>query len=168
MGFRKLAEQEDITNQYTNDMEEAVPLTKSPKSPTDEKQQQNTIDDVPAHLEPYLQTKPTFGLTDEQVQERMQRFGRNELEEKKRNKLLHFLSFCELTLHPTSSRLVLSFFDLNSYWSNFILDDIVLNSDSDHCRLARFWYHSRHVTYQCSYRLRRRSSSRIFDIIIKE
>jgi H+-transporting ATPase len=99
MGFRKLTEQEDITNQYANDMEEAVPLTESPKSPTNEKQQQSIIDDVPAHLEPYLQTKPTFGLTDEQAQERMQRFGRNELQEKKRNKLLHFLSFCELNMH---------------------------------------------------------------------
>ena len=94
MGFRKLTEQEDITNQYANDLEEVVPLTNT-KS-TNEKPQQNIIDDVPAHLEPYLQTQPTFGLTDEQVHERMQRFGRNELAEKKRNKLLHFLSFCEL------------------------------------------------------------------------
>lgn len=94
MGFRKLTEQEDITNQYANDLEEVVPLTNT-KS-TNEKPQQNIIDDVPAHLEPYLQTQPTFGLTDEQVHERMQRFGRNELTEKKRNKLLHFLSFCEL------------------------------------------------------------------------
>lgn len=93
MGFRKLAEQEDITNQYANDFEEVVPLTNTKSS--NEKPQQNIIDDVPAHLEPYLQTQPTFGLTDEQVHERMQRFGRNELAEKKRNKLLHFLSFCE-------------------------------------------------------------------------
>ncbi|KAI8640715.1 plasma-membrane proton-efflux P-type ATPase [Parasitella parasitica] len=91
MGFRKLTEQEDITNQYANDLEEAVPLTNT-KS-TSEKPQQSIIDDVPAHLEPYLQTQATFGLTDDQVHERMQRFGRNELAEKKRNKLLHFLSF---------------------------------------------------------------------------
>lgn len=94
MGFRKVAEQEDITNQYTNDYEEAVPLTTSPKL-DNEKQQQNIIDDVPAHLEPYLQTKPSFGLSDNEVQERMSRFGRNELQEKKRNKVLHFLSFCK-------------------------------------------------------------------------
>ncbi|CEP09786.1 hypothetical protein [Parasitella parasitica] len=91
MGFRKLVEQEDITNQYANDVEEVVPLTNT-KS-TSEKPQQSIIDEVPAHLEPYLQTQPTFGLTDDQVHERMQRFGRNELAEKKRNKLLHFLSF---------------------------------------------------------------------------
>lgn len=98
MGFRKLTnEPEDITNQYANDMEEVVPLTHTTNSKSpNEKPQQNIIDDVPAHLEPYLQTQPTFGLTDEQVHERMQRFGRNELAEKKRNKLLHFLSFCKL------------------------------------------------------------------------
>lgn len=96
MGFRQVAEQEDITNQYTNDLEEAVPLTATPK-PSD-KTQQAVIDDVPAHLEPYLQTQPTFGLTENQVYERMSKFGRNELVEKKRNKLLHFLSFCKSSL----------------------------------------------------------------------
>lgn len=140
MGFRKLTEQEDITNQYANDMDEAVPLTNSPKSPSDEKQQQNIIDDVPAHLEPYLQTKSTYGLTDEQVQERMHRFGRNELEEKKRNKLLHFLSFCELNFTSMVSRLLIlkyySFKFCDSHWSDFIPDDIIFNSDSDHWRLA--------------------------------
>ncbi|KAI7907107.1 plasma-membrane proton-efflux P-type ATPase [Cokeromyces recurvatus] len=92
MGFRKLIDQEDITNQYINDLDEVVPLTNSALS-NDEKQHHNIMDDVPTHLEPYLQTKPTFGLTDDQVQERMHRFGRNELQEKKRNKLWHFLSF---------------------------------------------------------------------------
>lgn len=97
MGFRKVSDQEDITSQYTNDFEEAVPLTATSPKSGNEKQHGNVIDDVPAHLEPYLQTKPTFGLNDEQVQERMTRFGRNELTEKKRNKLLHFLSFCKLS-----------------------------------------------------------------------
>ncbi|KAI9486602.1 MAG: plasma-membrane proton-efflux P-type ATPase [Benjaminiella poitrasii] len=92
MGFRKLTDQEDITNQYENDLDEAVPLTESAK-PNDEKQQRGITDDVPSHLEPYFQTKPTFGLTDDQIQDRMHRFGRNELQEKKRNKLWHFLSF---------------------------------------------------------------------------
>lgn len=95
MGFRKVSDQEDITSQYTNDFEEAVPLTATLPKSGNEKQHGNIIDDVPAHLEPYLQTKPTFGLNNEQVQERMSRFGRNELTEKKRNKLLHFLSFCK-------------------------------------------------------------------------
>lgn len=91
MGFRDHTDQEDITNQYA---EEAVPLTKSINT-NSEKQQGGLSDDVPEHLEPYLQTKPTFGLNDQQVGERMIRFGRNELQEKKRNKILHFLSFCK-------------------------------------------------------------------------
>ncbi|KAG0854267.1 hypothetical protein G6F17_006498 [Rhizopus arrhizus] len=56
-------------------------------------EKQTITDEVPAHLEPYLQTKPTFGLTDDQIIERRNQFGPNELTEKKRNKLLHFLSF---------------------------------------------------------------------------
>lgn len=97
MSYRKLAENDDIASQYVHSREEAVPLTNANNNHTlNEKQpQQNIMDDVPADLEPYLQTKPTQGLTDTEVQERMQRFGRNELIEKKRNKLLHFLSFCE-------------------------------------------------------------------------
>ncbi|KAI8372494.1 plasma-membrane proton-efflux P-type ATPase [Blakeslea trispora] len=95
MSYRKLAENDDIASQYVHSREEAVPLTNANNNHTlNEKQsQQNIMDDVPADLEPYLQTKPTQGLTDTEVQERMQRFGRNELIEKKRNKLLHFLSF---------------------------------------------------------------------------
>lgn len=68
--------------------------TTSPKLDS-EKKHQDVIDDVPAHLEPYLQTKASFGLTDDEVAERLSRFGRNELTEKKRNKILHFLSFCK-------------------------------------------------------------------------
>lgn len=60
-------------------------------------EKQTITDEVPAHLEPYLQTKPTFGLTDDQIIERRNQFGPNELTEKKRNKLLHFLSFCKHT-----------------------------------------------------------------------
>lgn len=90
--FHKLTDQEDITNQYTADIEESVPLTKTPVE--DEKPPDGFIDSVPAHLEPYLQTKPTFGLDDRQVAERRHQFGKNELSEKKRNKLFHFLSFC--------------------------------------------------------------------------
>lgn len=48
---------------------------------------------MPPHLEPHLQTPPTQGLSQDQVLDRQARFGRNELVEKKRNKLLHFLSF---------------------------------------------------------------------------
>ncbi|CAO3647446.1 unnamed protein product [Cunninghamella blakesleeana] len=51
------------------------------------------VDEIPPHLEPYLKTTPTKGLTQEQVYEKLNQFGRNELPEKKRNKILHFLSF---------------------------------------------------------------------------
>lgn len=91
MGFRKVADPEELTNQ---NVEEAVPLTKSVQN-NSEKQHESLGDEVPSHLEPYLQTKPSFGLTSQQVNERMEQFGRNELEEKKRNKILHFLSFCK-------------------------------------------------------------------------
>lgn len=101
MAFRKVADQEDITNQYTNDLEEAVPLTTTSPKLDSEKKHQVVIDDVPAHLEPYLQTKASFGLNDDEVAERLSRFGRNELTEKKRNKILHFLSFCKRVLFFT-------------------------------------------------------------------
>ncbi|KAG1133781.1 hypothetical protein G6F61_000451 [Rhizopus arrhizus] len=90
MGYRKVSEPEDI-GLYRTYREEAVPLTNS--TPSAAEKEHTLTDKVPVHLEPYLQTKPTFGLTDEQVLERRSRFGRNELTEKKRNKLLHFLSF---------------------------------------------------------------------------
>lgn len=51
-------------------------------------------DEIPPSLEVYLDTKPTYGLTDDQVSERLTKFGRNELEEKKRSKIKHFLTFC--------------------------------------------------------------------------
>ncbi|CAO3691651.1 unnamed protein product [Rhizopus stolonifer] len=89
MGYRRVSESDNL-GLYRTNREEAVPLTTS--RPTIEKEQ-TISDEVPVHLEPYLQTKPTFGLTDQQVDERRSRFGRNELTEKKRNKLLHFLSF---------------------------------------------------------------------------
>ncbi|KAI9278550.1 plasma-membrane proton-efflux P-type ATPase [Phascolomyces articulosus] len=67
--------------------EESTPLTTPPGEP------QNFPDEVPAHLEPYLQTPPTQGLSEDQVADRQARFGRNEFKEKKRNKILHFLWF---------------------------------------------------------------------------
>ncbi|KAI8365986.1 plasma-membrane proton-efflux P-type ATPase [Radiomyces spectabilis] len=90
MGFRHANDPEDITNQYAAANEEAVPLTISVNR-RDEKR--DWLDEVSPELEPYLNTPPTQGLTDEQVAERLARFGRNELPDIKRNKLLHFLSF---------------------------------------------------------------------------
>lgn len=71
-----------------HDGEEATPLTSPPNEP-------QWLYEVPPHLEPHLQTPPTQGLNNDQVLDRQARFGRNELVEKKRNKLLHFLSFCK-------------------------------------------------------------------------
>lgn len=90
MDYQKVSDPEKTIEQYDNNTQ---PLTDSIK-PTKEKEESIT-DDIPEHLEAYLQTKPTFGLTDDQVLERRDRFGPNELTEKKRNKLLHFLSFCK-------------------------------------------------------------------------
>lgn len=101
MGYRKVSEPEDI-GLYRTYREEAVPLTNS--TPSAAEKEHTLTDKVPVHLEPYLQTKPTFGLTDEQVLERRSRFGRNELMEKKRNKLLHFLSFCKSKGQRTGQR----------------------------------------------------------------
>ncbi|KAI9488988.1 plasma-membrane proton-efflux P-type ATPase [Zychaea mexicana] len=75
-------------NVVLEDYEEATPLTTPPGE-----QQEQFNDEIPAHLEPYLQTPPTQGLSEDQVADRQERFGRNEFKEKKRNKLLHFLSF---------------------------------------------------------------------------
>lgn len=131
MGYHKVSEPEDITNQYTHSGEEAVPLTSSTKLTTEK--QQTITDEVPPHLEPYLQTQPTFGLTDDQVIERRNRFGRNELTEKKRNKLLHFLSFCK---HKDNSpeKEILTF--LFSYRSHFISNGNIPYIDSFNKGLA--------------------------------
>ncbi|KAI9356944.1 plasma-membrane proton-efflux P-type ATPase [Pilaira anomala] len=50
-------------------------------------------DQVSPELEVYLDTQPTFGLTDAQVTDRLSKFGRNELQEIKKSKIKHFLSF---------------------------------------------------------------------------
>ncbi|KAI8057500.1 plasma-membrane proton-efflux P-type ATPase [Thamnidium elegans] len=50
-------------------------------------------DQVSPDLEIYLDTQPTYGLTDTQVTDRLSKFGRNELQEIKKSKIKHFLSF---------------------------------------------------------------------------
>lgn len=52
-------------------------------------------DQISPDLKIYLDTKPTFGLTDAQISERLSKFGKNELQEKKKSKIKHFLSFCK-------------------------------------------------------------------------
>lgn len=53
-------------------------------------------DQISPELEIYLETEPTFGLTDTQVADRLAKFGKNELQEKKKSKIKHFLSFCKV------------------------------------------------------------------------
>lgn len=67
---------------------ESIPLTKMPEK--------EWKDEISPDLERLLDTQPTYGLTDAQVSERLAKFGKNELEEKKRSKIKHFLSFCKL------------------------------------------------------------------------
>lgn len=64
---------------------ESIPLTKMPEK--------EWKDEISPDLERYLDTQPTYGLTHAQVSERLAKFGKNELEEKKRSKIKHFLSF---------------------------------------------------------------------------
>lgn len=52
-------------------------------------------DQISPDLEIYLDTQPTYGLTDAQVTDRLSKFGRNELQEIKKSKIKHFLSFCK-------------------------------------------------------------------------
>jgi len=50
-------------------------------------------DEISPELEELLHTDPSKGLNEQEIAERLARFGRNELTEVKRNPVLHFLSF---------------------------------------------------------------------------
>ncbi|KAI8849833.1 hypothetical protein BC829DRAFT_432316 [Chytridium lagenaria] len=50
-------------------------------------------DDIDPELQKYLDTEPLSGLTDAQVAERLEKFGHNEIPEKKSNPFLKFLSY---------------------------------------------------------------------------
>ncbi|KAG0163094.1 hypothetical protein DFQ28_000344 [Apophysomyces sp. BC1034] len=93
MVFGHQSNGDNVAPQYPTNTEEAMPLTAPLTSSQAGHEKAQWVDEVPIHLESYLQTPPTQGLTPDQVAERLSRFGRNELAEKKRNKLLHFLSF---------------------------------------------------------------------------
>lgn len=81
-------------------MNENIPLTSIPPS------EKTWKDQIPSDLEMYLDTKPLFGLTDAEVSERRAKFGKNELQEQKRSKIKHFLSFCKC-ISSTRRRLFL-------------------------------------------------------------
>jgi magnesium-transporting ATPase (P-type) len=78
------------SNMYSNS-NETIPLTAMPEK--------KWKDEISPELEIYLDTKPTYGLTSAQVAARLSKFGKNELQEKKRSKIKHFLSFCEYFIH---------------------------------------------------------------------
>lgn len=88
---------DDLGPHDTLHSDEIVPLTSVTGASKKDQEKENWTENVPSHLEPYLQTPATVGLTDEQVLERRARFGRNELAERKRNKIIHFFSFCKKT-----------------------------------------------------------------------
>ncbi|KAI9018635.1 plasma-membrane proton-efflux P-type ATPase [Phycomyces nitens] len=71
-------------------VQENHPLTSRPQGGPEKRE---WIDEIAPDMEAYLNTPPSYGLTDTEVAERLALFGRNELQETKRNKLLHFLSF---------------------------------------------------------------------------
>lgn len=140
----------------SSDMEEAVPLTT--QSAEKIKNKKGWVDDISPHLEPYLKTTPTKGLTQEQVYERLKQFGRNELPEKKRNKILHFLSFCKVTKYNSIKKkkkeietyiYIYIVFIYFSYWCNCISYDNIYYFNSHNKRLVRLWYHFRYVNSKC-------------------
>lgn len=59
----------------------------------DEVEHHEHVDEISPELEALLHTDPLKGLTSAEVAERITRFGRNELAEKKNSKILKFLSY---------------------------------------------------------------------------
>lgn len=66
-------------------------------------------DEISPEIEVYLDTKPTYGLTEQQVAERLTKFGKNELQDKKKSKIKHFLSFCKFLFYCFYYNLIYSF-----------------------------------------------------------
>jgi H+-transporting ATPase len=109
MPYKQLSEADEMNSFFiTPRDEEYTPLTKTTSTPSS-RTNSNTgsPDDIPPDLERLLQTDPKHGLDYQAVLERQKQFGRNEIIEKKRNRFLHFLSFCKfdlarLTIAPSS------------------------------------------------------------------
>ncbi|KAF0355465.1 H+-ATPase [Gigaspora margarita] len=87
----------EITEEKIVIVEEASGTSKETKEhkPVEliEQKHVENVEKLPPELEELLQTEPTKGLSSEEVQNRLERFGRNELAEVKTNPFLKFLSY---------------------------------------------------------------------------
>ncbi|KAJ2959107.1 hypothetical protein NQZ79_g5361 [Umbelopsis isabellina] len=97
MSYKQLSEADEMNGLFISPRdEEFTPLTladTSKQRPRQNSQASSAPDDISPDVEALLHTDPSIGLDDTAVMERQSRFGKNEISEKKRNKLLHFLSF---------------------------------------------------------------------------
>jgi H+-transporting ATPase len=96
MSYKQLSEADELNEIFiTPRDEEYTPLTATEGSIQRARANSETSqDDISPDLERLLHTNPNTGLDDQAVLDRQTKFGKNEITEKKRNKLLHFLSFC--------------------------------------------------------------------------
>jgi H+-transporting ATPase len=97
MSYKQLSEADELNEIFiTPRDEEYTPLTATEGSIQRPRANSETTsqDDISPDLERLLHTNPNIGLDDQAVLDRQTKFGKNEITEKKRNKLLHFLSFC--------------------------------------------------------------------------
>lgn len=125
-------------------------------------------DEISPELEELLHTDPSKGLNQQEVAERLAKFGRNELAEVKRNALLHFLSFCTYqTELPCYLWLVLSIHSADfqkfptSYRCHCLPNRDCLDFVGRHSGLDQLWYHRWSFAHQRFDWLRRRSEGRV-------
>jgi H+-transporting ATPase len=101
MSYKQLSEADEMNSFFIAPHdEEYTPLTITTPTTPPSRPNSNTRspDDISPDLERLLQTDPRQGLDYQAVLERQKQFGRNEIIEKKRNRFLHFLSFCKFDL----------------------------------------------------------------------
>lgn len=99
MSYKQLSEADEMNAFFTTPRdEEYTPLTLATTPPSRTNSTTGSPDDIPPDLERLLQTDPRQGLDYQAVLERQTKFGKNEIIEKKRNRFLHFLSFCKFDL----------------------------------------------------------------------
>ncbi|RUS19775.1 E1-E2 ATPase-domain-containing protein [Endogone sp. FLAS-F59071] len=90
--------QEKKVNAELNEVHTSVHISERPSEKksleVEETVHKSHEDEISPELEELLHTDPVKGLNQQEIAERLAKFGRNELAEVKRNALLHFLSFC--------------------------------------------------------------------------